>query len=183
MMRAQLPFLTLIAAFAALSYVLVIAPLSQWRADAIAGLASVQQERVQLTQSIARLEAERESYAREDLSGLMWEASQIAQATARVQSALNDIARRNGIPVRSIAPTNAQGATSENTITFRLEFEASLDQLVPFLKTVEFDQPVLVVTRANMRRLTRPGDSGPQPDLFVQLDITAPVSLADGSQG
>lgn len=175
MIRAQLPFAAIILGLSLAFYFLIIAPLSIWREDTISSLLSVQTEKEELSQSIMRLQAERDSYAREDLTGVMWQASQMGQATARVQSALNDIARRNGIAMRSIAPINGQS----NEVAFRLEFEASLDQLVPFLKQVEYDQPVLLISRASLRRLVRPNNISSQPDILVQIDIAAPVTLID----
>jgi len=167
--------------FAALVYLAIIAPLVDWRQAMLAQRDAMRGEMVRLQSSIARLEAEKQSYVSNDLTGLTWAASQMAEATARVQSTINDLARDTGIAMRSIAPRNNSDTDIPNTIGFRLEFEASLDQLVPFLKTMEYGQPTLVVTRVNMRRLVRPNPTGPQPDLFVQIDVAAPVTIAEGA--
>ncbi|MDO6591944.1 hypothetical protein DS901_02480 [Loktanella sp. D2R18] len=154
-----------------------LSPLAGWRSAKLAEHAQTQARRAQLEDSIARLEAERVAFVSDDLAGLTWEGAQEAEATAKVQSAVNDMARNNGILMRSIAPTRDNNTEITNAIGFRLEFEASLDQLVPFLKTAEFSQPALVVTRASLRRLARPNRTGTQPDIFAQIDIVAPFSL------
>lgn len=168
---------------ASLGYLLVIEPLSNWRNTTISTRNAIKDEMTRLNDSIARLQAEKQSFITDDLSALTWEGAQAAEATARIQSALNDMARETGILMRSIAPTNETSSDFPSAATFRLEFEASLDQLVPFLKAVEYGQPVLVVTRANFRRLVRTGQTGPQPDLFMQIDIAAPVRLPAGARG
>lgn len=165
------------------AYFAVYQPLSSWRATAMANLASAQTEKAQLIASIERLRAEKQSFVSDDLAGLTWEAAQIAEATAKVQSAVNDMGRSTGILMRSIAPVNATGSGIPNAISFRLEFEARLDQLVPFLRDIEFGRPALVITRANLRRLARPNERGAQPDLFVQINVAAPITLDTGTEG
>ena len=169
---------TIIVIAAALFYA-VIAPLSDWRQSVLAERDAMRNEMHRLSLSIARLSAEKQSFVSDELIGLTWEAAQTAEATAKVQSSVNDMARETGILMRSIAPTNAFETEIPNAISFRLEFEASLDQLVPFLKTLEYGQPALVVSRANLRRLVRPNQAGTQPDLFVQIDVAAPVTLQE----
>ncbi len=169
--------LATLAALVALLFFGVLSPLANWRSAKLSEHVRAESERIRLEESITRLEAERRAFVSEDLAGLIWEGTQEAEATAKVQSAVNDMARNNGILMRSIAPTRANNSDFTHAITFRLEFEASLDKLVPFLKTVEFSQPALVVTRANLRRLARPNPSGTQPDIFAQIDIAAPFSL------
>ncbi len=165
------------------TYFLILLPLGNWRQSTLDRQIDLVNDREQLEGRVAQLEAEKQSFVSDDLEGLIWEGEQQAEATAKVQSAINDIARDNGILMRSIAPTNNVDIGIPNAISFRLEFEASLDQLVSFLKTIEFGQPALVVTRANTRRLVRPGQASLQPELFVQLDIAAPISISDGSGG
>lgn len=170
--------LATLVALLALLFFGALSPLAGWRRAKLAEHTQAQVGHAQLEDSIARLEAERSAFISDDLAGLTWEGTQEAEVTAKVQSAVNDMARNNGILMRSIAPTR-NNSDIINAINFRLEFEASLDQLAPFLKTVEFNQPALVVTRANLRRLARPNRTGAQPDIFAQIDITAPFSLTD----
>ena len=169
---------TLVAA-AVILFVGLISPLANWRSAKILEHQKILLEHAGLEDSIARLQAERMAFVSDDLAGLTWEGAQAAEATAKVQSAVNDMARDNGILMRSITPTRDNSSDIPNAINFRIEFEASLDQLVPFLKTVEFGQPALVVTRSNLRRLARPNQANTQPDIFAQIEIAAPFSLTD----
>ncbi len=152
--------------------------LADWRASTLASRASVAGERTRLAASVARLEAEKQMFVLDDLTGLIWEGLQSAEVTAKVQSALNDTARQNGIVMRSIAPANQRGQAAD-VLGFRLEFEASLPQLVAFLKEIEFGRPPIIITRANMRRLVRANQEEAQPVLFVQIDVNAPVLRDD----
>ncbi|WP_108813231.1 GspMb/PilO family protein [Loktanella sp. Alg231-35] len=183
MIRQRLILFSVITMFVASLYLAVVAPLSAWRSASLEGLSSVENEIAQLEARVATLTIGQQSFVSDDLSGLTWEAAQMAEATAIVQSAVNDTARENGIVLRSIAPASGSETEIESAIGFRLEFEAHLDQLVPFLKAVEFGQPALVVTRANLRRLSRPNQSNPQPELFVQIELAAPVTLTDEGEG
>jgi type II secretory pathway component PulM len=176
---ARLVALLTMLGVAVLLFVAVIAPLAQWRSPTLSNLDKAQAEQHRLMASIARLNQEKQSFVADDLGDLIWAGAQSAEATARVQSAVNDMARNSGIVMRSIAPANTGNADMPNAKSFRLEFEATLDQLVPFLKNLEFGQPSLIITRASLRRLVRPNQSNPQPALFAQIDIAAPMRLKD----
>lgn len=158
---------------------LVVLPLAQWREARLRDAVALVEEHQDLTDRIARLEVEKRSFSADDLVGLTWEAGQAAEATARVQSFVNDTARTHGILFRSIAPTGLRETETGPVISFRIEFEVPLDRLVFFLKAIEFHSPSLVVTNLSLRRLSRPSPTGPQPELFVQADLSAPVKLQD----
>jgi len=84
---------------------------------------------------------------------------------------------RSWIGAPSITPYTPRDSSIDGAFGFRLEFETHLDQLTEFLKQVEYDRPALVIDRTVLRRLNRPGDEEPQPALFVQIEILAPVIL------
>ena len=171
-----------ICLFLALVFLALIKPLADWRSATIDKVATLAAEEVALQQRLADLQSERESFVADDLAGMTWEAEQPAQATARVQSAINDIARSNAIQLRSIVPTSGAGAGFAPAVAFRLEFETTLDNLVPFLKATEFHRPSIVLTRTNLRRLVRPNQVSIQPELFVQIDLAAPIYLRGADQ-
>jgi len=172
----------MVALFILAAFFAVIAPLAAWRADVLQQKAQMQTDMDNLTERIERLTQERDTIRIGGIDGLIWQANQMPEATAKVQSQVNTLARDAGILMRSIAPRNAASTRIPGAIGFRLEFEASLDQLVPFLRAVEFGEPALAASRVSLRRLARPTQSGSQPDLFVQMDIEAPVSIISGDR-
>ncbi len=153
----------------------LLSGISSWRGNVFDLSASLTSERHRLEQSVARLSNEKNAFQTDDVSRLLWEARQTAEATAKIQSGINNIAGNAGIKMRSIAPIQNNHQDSFASISFRLEFEANLVLLVPFLKELEYSQPAVVVTSAHIRRLARPTTTSTHPDIFVQLEVTAPI--------
>jgi len=152
-------------------------PLAAWKASTMNERNVAISEHEALGKRIASLTLETQSYGNDGVDQLIWHAEQIGEVTARVQTAINAIAQKNGVVMRSIGPNTPQDASIDDVIGFRLEFEATLDRLSAFLQEIEYQQPVLLVSRANLRRLVRPGESGLQPQLFVQIDVIATIRL------
>lgn len=152
-------------------------PLAAWKASTINERTDAIFEQEALKKRITSLTLETQSYGNDGVDQLIWQAEQIGEVTARVQTAINAMAQENGVVMRSIGPNRPQDASIGNVIGFQLEFEATLDRLSAFLQEMEFQQPVLLVSRANLRRLVRPGESGLQPQLFIQINVIAPIKL------
>jgi hypothetical protein len=135
-----------------------------------------------LDQSLAVLAQERAALKSSLDASLIWQADQSGQASALVQSNLSEIAREAGLSLRSVSPLSPRNVPLAQGIGFRVELEAPLDRLVSYLVEIEHSQPALSIDRATLRRLVRPAMEQDQvsrlPELFVQLDILAPVQLA-----
>lgn len=174
-----------LAALALLVWAAVIQPIRTWQAEALAGRDAAVREMARLGDRIAALTAERAGLSEGGTLDIVWNAQQMGQATARIQSALSGLASERGIALRSVAPSGTRDLSLAMAAGFRLEFEAMLDQLTGFLTDIEYHSPVLVVERATLRRLNRPqtaaaGGGLQQPLVFVQLDVLAPVLLTEG---
>ncbi|MCU0826008.1 MAG: type II secretion system protein GspM [Tabrizicola sp.] len=167
-----------------------IGPLSEWRSGILQRSSTTLEDIQQLDLTVEALTAEVRALSGTQSLDLMWSAEQSGQASALVQGRLSDLARAQGLSLRSIAPLPNRDLPVAEGVGFRIELEAALDRLVPFLIAVEHSKPLLVIERATLRRLARPGEtnasggSGPlQPELFVQLDIIAPVQLNVAKDG
>lgn len=162
----------------------VIGPVSEWRSGVLQRASTMVEDIERLDLSVQTLTAEARALSGSQRVDLMWSAEQSGQASALIQGRLSDLAREQGLLLRSIAPLPNRDLPIAEGVGFRIELEAGLDRLVPFLIAVEHSTPLLVIERATLRRLMRSGDpdvadgSGlQQPELFVQLDIIAPVQL------
>ncbi|SMR83564.1 Type II secretion system (T2SS), protein M subtype b [Aliiroseovarius halocynthiae] len=158
--------------------VLALPALADWKADTIARLDAAEGELLSLNTRANRLAAQLQAVPEVEGKALKWHAGEIGVVTAQIQSEINQLATSSGIALRSIAPTGQGLVEDVQTVTFRLEAEATLDRLAQFLQSLEFGQPVLLVDAANIRRLNRPGAEGTQPIVFVQLGLSAPTELA-----
>lgn len=152
-------------------------PLEAWKASALEARTAAIIAHEALEQRITSLTLETQSYGSDGIDDLTWQAEQIGEVTARVQTTINAMAQDNGIVMRSIGPNTPRDTSIGDVIGFRLEFEATLDRLSAFVQEIEYSQPVLLVSRANLRRLVRPGETNSQPQLFVQIDVIAPIRL------
>ncbi|MEO8531355.1 MAG: type II secretion system protein GspM [Deltaproteobacteria bacterium] len=176
------PVLTLggLALLALVIWVAVLAPLAHWKAQAFSNLQSLRADEARLITSLATLRKEHAVLTGSSDVSFIWQSAQIGTATAEVQSALSDIAGKSGISLRSITPLPESKSGSGSTIAFRVESEATLDTLTRFLGALEYNDRALVVRLATLRRLARPGSEGPQPTLFFQMEVVAPVIVASG---
>ncbi|WP_208353081.1 type II secretion system protein GspM [Pseudaestuariivita rosea] len=160
-----------------LIWVALLSPILNWRSQVQNELQSAQIEQARLQRSIAQLMTEQARLSADDATSVLWTAFQSGEATARVQASLSTMARQSGVNLRSIAPVRARELPFSQALAFRLESEASLDQMVALLRAIEYSNPPLVIERANVRRLTRPTRSSDQPLVFFQLEILAPVII------
>jgi Type II secretion system (T2SS), protein M subtype b len=172
-----------LGAMAALSWLGLIAPLGSWCASIMERRDAARTERAKLLESIARLETEAMQLSADSTSGVVWTAPRMGEANAMVQSRISELAQRNGIPLRSITPTEASDLPLAESVAFRAESDATLDQVANFLISLEYHSPALAVERATLRHIAKPGPQTEQPLLFVQLDIIAPVvTLEEASE-
>jgi hypothetical protein len=162
---------------AVLIWLAVISPIYEWKKRASENLTTSQTENARLNASLSRLRTEKAQLSGDSSLDTVWKAKRIGEATALVQSEISNLAAKHGVMLRSIAPMSAKGMPFASGIGFRVEGEATLDKLTSFLIDLEGNTPALVVERAVVRRLNRPGRTAPQPDVFVQLNLVAPVTL------
>lgn len=179
-LRAHLLFVVIILGVISLIWLAILQPLATWRAETASRLKDTRAESLRIQQSLLSLTQERNSLALGGTEGLVWAAPQLGEATALVQARVSELAKKNGLSLRSITPLSKRDSVSANSVGFRLELEAPLDRLTAFLVDLEYNSPALAVEQSDIRRLIRPGPDQGQPALFVQLDILAPVVLADG---
>ena len=186
-MNLLLPFKRILVwlfllAVAALVWVVAIGPLLLWRSDVQADLGASRTKAERLIESITRLEQEKRLLSTETNIEGVWTAGTASKATALVQAGLSTLAREQGIAFRSIAPLENPDMPLMSAVAFRVEAEVTLDRLVSLLRKIEFSSPILLVERGTVRRLSRNTTGSPQPTVFVQLEITAPVLLPEDAQ-
>ena len=162
---------------ALLFWMSVITPVAAWKERQFSHLSDKKTQLQRLEQSIFRLKDEQRQLSQKDTLDVAWAAERMGEATARIQSAINTIARTNGLSLRSVTPTSPRELPFAHSAGFRIEAEVHLDKLTGFLRELEFNTPALVVDRATLRRLNRLGEATEQPVLYLQTDLIAPVRL------
>ncbi|WP_457645941.1 type II secretion system protein GspM [Profundibacter sp.] len=175
-----MPYITVLSGFIILGGLIwfaILLPASEWKAKAFSELAQSRAEQSKLSESLARLKVERAQLSGDTALDIIWKAKRMGEATALVQSEISNIAAKHGVSIRSITPVPAKEIPFANSIGFRIEGETTLDKLTTFLVDLEANSPALAIERAVLRRLTRPGRTAPQPDVFLQLNLIAPVEL------
>lgn len=164
-----------LVAVGALVWLGLVVPLQTWGNTQKEALSAAQSKTLHVLQSVQNLEAEKQALgAGAEFDGV-WSAQNLSEATAKVQATLGDIARQNGISLRSISPLSQPSLPLLEAVAFRIEAEASLDKLVRFLRQAEYSDPILRVEKASVRRLSKLDLSGAQPIVFFQLEVLAPV--------
>lgn len=167
----------------ALFALFIIVPLATWRAETKQAVAIAYRDIGQLNSSLATLTVERDQLQATSMDGFLWSARQTGAATAQVQAAVGELALQRGLSIRAITPTGERSLPLAPGVGFRAEMEATLDQLAPFLVSLEYHTPALAVERAELRRITRLGTTETeQPTLFVQLDLVAPLLISEADQ-
>ncbi|MCU0910461.1 MAG: type II secretion system protein GspM [Rhodobacteraceae bacterium] len=167
------------AAAAALLTLGVVLPLAEWRARTLAAAEAARDEAERLASAIGRMRTERAQLSGSGIDAVVWPGERLGEVTARVQGRISELAVGHGLQLRSIAPTGTRPLPLTQGVGFRIESETTLDRLTEFLREVEHHAPALTVERATLRRLARPGEEPPQPVLFVQIDILAPVAARE----
>lgn len=176
---SRLLFCTLAVSTLGLFWLAILLPLSVWKSDTTRQIVDTRLELASLQQSLAAMVQERNALTLGGSEGMIWTAAQLGQVTALVQARVSELAKQHGLSLRSITPSQNRGIQSAGTVSFRLELEAPLDRLTDFLVALEYNSPALAVEQSTLRRLNRPGPVTEQPALFVQLDILAPIVIAD----
>ena len=155
----------------------ILRPANEWQADAFTTLSASQSENTRLNASLSRLKAEQAQLSGDTSLAIIWTAKQMGEATALVQSKISKLAAKHGVTLRSVTPVSGKNLPFASAIGFRIEGEATLDKLAAFLVDLESNSPALLIERAALRRLTRPGRTAAQPSIFVQLNLIAPAIL------
>lgn len=178
------------AAVVVLVWGTVVQPLSKWKRNIIEQSETLRGDIHRLDASLAALTAERAALSGNPALDLVWQAEQAGQASAVIQGRLSELAKASGLSLRSITPLPARDLPLTQGVGFRLEFEAPLDRLIELLIAIEQSKPLLAIERATLRRLVRPAIADAattvkpdQPELFVQIDIIAPVEIAQRDDG
>lgn len=164
-----------------LAWIGVIAPLGAMVRNAEQALKGSQEEAQKISLTIKRLKGEIEELETADLSGAIWLAEREGALSAQVQSRLGEMARSEGVGLRSISPIPPVDLPLAEATALRIEGEATLDQFGAMLHGIEYNAPLLLVNRATIRRLARPARDSAQPQIFFQLDIVAPARLGGGA--
>lgn len=176
-LRDQLVGYGLVLILAALIWTGALSPLSTWRSNSLAEHKNAIFELDKLRETTQKLQSDLDFYSQSEDQNYLWQAEQSGEATAKIQSGLNELAVKSGITLRSISPAAEKQLPFATGVAFRLESEATLDQILMFVLSIEFSEPALLTERATLRRLNRPGRTSEQPLLFFQLDIIAPVLI------
>ncbi|HHI70475.1 MAG TPA: hypothetical protein ENJ91_05685 [Rhodobacteraceae bacterium] len=174
---SRLMAVIIILSLVSLVWVAVLSPVHEWKNRTEIALAESRANNTRLKRSLAKLKREQEQLSGDASLDIAWQAGKSGEATALVQSEISDLAARNGVTLRSVTPVEAQDIPYTSAIGFRVEGEATLDNLSDFLIELEYSTPAFVIERAVLRRLQRPGRTSAQPEIFIQLNLIAPVIL------
>lgn len=172
--KTAAPYFALLTATLAV-WTIVVSPLAAWRSDVFQDREVAIRELNRLNSNQNRLLQERQLLSGDLENDLIWDFPRSGAAVAQVQSAVSQIANQSGVQFKSISPTPNSTQQSGEFVSFRVEFEASLDQVSNFLRALEYHSPVLLVEQGTMRRIQRPGSKSTQPLIFAQLGISAPI--------
>lgn len=176
---SQLLLLAGLAVIGVLVWIGVVTPAQAWKDRQYAALMDAQERSTRLVNSLQLLRREAAAMSAATEFDGIWSAASPGEATARVQARLSDLARQSGVSFRSITPLRTEAIPLKSALSFRVEAEAGLDQMVAFLRAAEYSSPVLVFDKGSIRRLSKPGASGPQPVVFFQFDIMAAYELVE----
>ncbi len=171
--------LLVVVGFMMLALVAIVQPLAAWRNATLVTAEAAIVETQRLMAGMSSLRTERAQLSGSGIDALVWPGERLGELTARVQGRISELAVRHGLQLRSITPTGTRALPLTSAVGFRIESETTLDRLVGFLREVEHHSPGLIVDRATLRRLSRPGDEPLQPVLFLQIDIVAPVAATE----
>lgn len=172
-------FMGTIAAFCAVVWFSVLAPLQEWRSSTLETRSKIIGEINQLERRIDTLGLEQAQLSSGHALDVLWRASQTGQVTARIQSDLSQLATARGINLRSISPVRSRDMNLAQATGFQIEMEAAMDQLSAFLRDIEYHSPALLIERASLRRLNKRNTNQPQPLVFAQIEVVAPVVLEE----
>ncbi|MEP4627169.1 MAG: GspMb/PilO family protein [Tateyamaria sp.] len=148
-----------------------------WRKAVIARAEQLHTSTLNLEVRRIGLSKELHTFGQNPAEPFLWKEDERGVANARIQAHISEAATRNGLALRSISPAGNGTLGDRQTAIFRLEAEARLDHLSAFLRGLEYDLPAVLVDGAVLRRLNRPGSTSEQPELFVQMDLVAPISI------
>ncbi len=178
---SKLAAIAVLVAVFALLWTVVVTPVANWRAETLSRSSAVSTETERLEIARMRLQTEQAQLSTVESNNGFWTAAQTGEAYARIQGALARSASEHGISFRAMTPLPSTNRDGLESAIVRIEFEADLEQLTRFLRTVEYASPALPVERAVLRRLIRPNETSRLPVLFSQIDIAAPLLIAEDS--
>lgn len=158
-------------------WAIIVRPAQTWKHSNAAAFAHAHEQAARLSDRLQSLRLEAAAMSAITEFDGVWMAENGGEATARVQAALSDLARQNGISLRAITPLRTEAIPLKSAVFFRIEAEAPLDHLVGFLRAAEYNTPVLVFEKGSIRRLSKPGLLTEQPVVFFQFDIMAAFEL------
>lgn len=138
----------------------------------------VRVESKKLIHQINEMRSAIENVEVQDIEPFIWSGDQAGTLIATVQAAVGELARENGIRLRSIAPTTASGFGNIDATGLRLEGEAKYDMVLKFLKHLETHTPALLIQKGTLRRLNRAGGPTEYPIVFFQVELAAPIRIA-----
>lgn len=157
-------------------------PIQAWRISSFEALSRAQNEQKLLEGRIEDLRSRRASLTQEQLPIELWTTADLGRATALVQEAFVAVGREAGLEIQTVTPRDGVKAATAAAVGFRLEAEAGWDAVVGFLDSLERHAPPLLIDRAVIRRLNRPGERAEQPLVSLQIDISAPLIQGNATQ-
>lgn len=168
---------------AAVAILTIVVQIDDWRNEVITRAEQLHADSLSLEVRRIRLSRELQSFGENPVAPYLWEENERGVVNARIQAHISQLATQSGLSLRSISPVGTGVLVDRQTAVFRLEAEARLDHLSDFLRDLEYKLPTVLVEGAILRRLTRPGSTSDQPELFAQLDLIAPIHLLSDEEG
>ena len=177
----RLAVLVVLAGLATALWIGAVRPAIEWRLAIRAEAGLLQGEERRLRVGLARMARERAILQMGSLDGMIWQGAQAGAVTAAIQAELSAAAERAGLELQSIAPIEKRTLPVAQAELFRLEGEATLDRWLEFLLQIEPNVPLFAIETATFRRLSSVESAEPQPRLYGQIDVLAPIEAADAS--
>lgn len=182
---SKLLALLALTGFAGLIWAALLAPAADWQAAQLRERDSLTSKVTALRATLSRLENEQEQLDQKGDDSGLWPPAPQGQSTARIQSAISASAERAGLAIRSISPTDGQTLALAQMVSFLIEADGPLDAFHAFFADLDGQNPALLIDNATLRLFDRPAPDGAGPALpmlFAQIQISAPVALAQGAK-
>jgi len=125
------------------------------------------QVKTRLESAIERLQNEPNGQATSE--GMVWEGVQANLIQAEFQKTLSEQAANYQINFNSITPLSSGDVNAFQTVSLRVEGEASYAALLDFLGVVLNNQPKVAIESINLRALPNRQNT---PEIFVSFQIT-----------
>lgn len=165
--------------FAVLMFLFLSFEMRNWKSDVLARSEDLRRRALHLENSKLALLSELNFLEDGSDLSLKWASEEIGAAVALIQNSITNLAAKNAVQIRSVAPGGVESADGTEYASFAIDLEARLDDFSGMLRSIEGHNPAIFVEQATLRRISRPGDDAEQPLLGARLVVSAPLSIPE----